>query len=325
MNYANPEAWKDNAASEGINISGDFFPVYGALHKSHSSGKVSVRDMYNQAFDKVNGGDAFGYSFMVFMALIVEGHRSPIIGINPGSGNDGPAQISADIFNSDIRGARIGFGPDIKPIGMVFVNLVFKFLKRRSKFKGELLQKDFTESQAQEAIIKMSMRAPGSEVTSPALGNQGMDMRIPFQIPPEGMQDADKARSKVFGLVKLEEHTQDDIPDRMKQAVKKGMVLKKKDAEFFRNGKDTMPVNAGNQFTGHMKSPFLIIHVATGRTETAFTGKRDKFKVPTMRQTKKAPPKEGSWQWIILLMLSKTFLPGRSTYWMYSRWSEKIV
>ena len=32
----------------------------------------------------------------------VEGHRSPIIGINPGSGNDGPAQISADIFNSGV-------------------------------------------------------------------------------------------------------------------------------------------------------------------------------------------------------------------------------
>ena len=29
--------------------------------------------------------------------------------------------------------------------GMVFVNLVFKFLKRRSQFKGELLQKDFTD------------------------------------------------------------------------------------------------------------------------------------------------------------------------------------
>ncbi len=66
----------------------------------------------------------------------------------------------------------------------------------------------------------MSMRAPGSEVTGPALGNQGMDVRIPFQIPPEGMRDADKARIKVFGLVKLEEHTQDDIPDRMEQAVK---------------------------------------------------------------------------------------------------------
>ena len=63
-----------------------------------------------------------------------------------------------------------------------------------------------------------------------------MDVRIPFQIPPEGMQDADKARSKVFGLVKLEEHTQDDIPDRMKQAVKKGMVLKKKDVGSHNEG-----------------------------------------------------------------------------------------
>ena len=107
--------------------------------------KVPVRDMYDQPFDKVNGRDAFCDCFMILMALIMERHTIPVIGINPGSGNDGPAQISADIFNSDIRGVWIGFGPDIKPIGMVFVNLVFKFLKRRSKFKGELLQKDFTD------------------------------------------------------------------------------------------------------------------------------------------------------------------------------------
>ena len=34
--------------------------------------KVPVRDMYDQPFDKVNGGDAFGHSFMVLMALIVD-------------------------------------------------------------------------------------------------------------------------------------------------------------------------------------------------------------------------------------------------------------
>jgi len=101
--------------------------------------------MYNQAFDKVNGGDAFCDRFMVLMSLIMERHRIPVIGIHPGSGNDRPSKVSADVFNSDIRGVWIGFGPDIKPIGMVFVNLVFKFLKRRSQFKGELLQKDFTD------------------------------------------------------------------------------------------------------------------------------------------------------------------------------------
>jgi len=34
------------------------------------------------------------------------------------------------------------------------------------------------------------------------------------------MKDADKTRSKEFGLIHLEEHAQDDIPDRMEQAVK---------------------------------------------------------------------------------------------------------
>lgn len=47
-----------------------------------------------------------------------------------------------------------------------------------------------------------------------------MDVRIPFEIPSKGMEDADKARGKVFGLVKFEKHTQDDIPDRMEQAIK---------------------------------------------------------------------------------------------------------
>jgi len=61
------------------------------------------------------------------------------------------------------------------------------------------------------------------------------------------------------------------------------MIVEKEDTEFFGERKDTMPVNTGNQLAGHTKSPFLIIQVATGRTETAFTGKGDKFKVATMR------------------------------------------
>ena len=118
-----------------------------------------------------------------------------------------------------------------------------------------------------------------------------MDVRIQFQSPPECRQDADKARSKVFGLGKLEEHTQDDIPDQMKQAVKKGMVHKKKDAEFFRNGKATMHVNEGSQLVGDTKRQFRIRHVAKERAETAFTGKRDKYKVPTMRAAKEGAAK----------------------------------
>ena len=68
------------------------------------------------------------------------------------------------------------------------------------------------------------------------------------------------------------------------------MVLKKKDTEFFGDCKDTMSVVAGNEFTGHTKEAFLVIHVATGRTEAAFTGEGNKFKVTTMRAAKESAP-----------------------------------
>lgn len=61
------------------------------------------------------------------------------------------------------------------------------------------------------------------------------------------------------------------------------MIVEKEDTEFFGDSKNTMPMDTGNELAGHTKSPFLIIHVATGRTETAFAGKRDKFKVAAVR------------------------------------------
>lgn len=69
------------------------------------------------------------------------------------------------------------------------------------------------------------------------------------------------------------------------------MVIKKKDTELLGDGKDAVSVVAGNEFTGHTKSTFLIIRVTTRRTEPAFTGKWNKFKVATMRTAKESAPK----------------------------------
>mgnify|MGYP007007707134 CR=1 FL=1 len=110
--------------------------------------KVLVRDMYDQAFDKVNGGDTFRDGFMILMALIMECHTILVIGINPGSGNDRSSKVSADIFNGDIRRTQVRFGSNIKAFGMVFVDLIFEPFKRRVQFRRELIQKDFMESQA---------------------------------------------------------------------------------------------------------------------------------------------------------------------------------
>ena len=109
-----------------------------------------------------------------------------------------------------------------------------------------------------------------------------MDMRVPFEVSTERVKDTNKPRSKIFSFIKFRKHTEDDISDGMKKTIQKRMILKKEDAKFLWNRKHTVPVVTGNELAGHTKSPFLIIHVTTRRTETAFAGKRYRFKFTTM-------------------------------------------
>ena len=99
--------------------------------------EMLVRDMNNQALNKVDGRNAFGYSFVIFMPLVMKSDVDAIISINSGGGNNGTPQVSADIFDRNIRRTEIGFSSDIKAIRMVLINLIFEFMKRRSEFKGE--------------------------------------------------------------------------------------------------------------------------------------------------------------------------------------------
>lgn len=61
------------------------------------------RDVNNQLLNEIHSGNAFGYCFIVFMPGIVKGNELAIIVVNPGGGNDGAPQISADIFDRNIR------------------------------------------------------------------------------------------------------------------------------------------------------------------------------------------------------------------------------
>lgn len=128
----------------------------------------------------------------------------------------------------------------------------------------------------------MFVWTPGGNITGTALGDKRMDMRVPFQVSTKRVKDTNKSRSKIFSFIKFRKHTKDDISDGMKKTIQKRMILKKKDAKFLWNRKHTVSVVTGNELAGHTKSPFLIIHVTTRWTETAFAGKRNRFKFTTM-------------------------------------------
>ena len=65
----------------------------------------------------------------------------------------------------------------------------------------------------------------------------------------------------------------------MEEAVKEITVFKKKVAEIFINGKDTVPVFYIDEFKGHVCSAFHGIFVTACRTEPAMAAERDEFQL----------------------------------------------
>ena len=76
-------------------------------------------------------------------------------------------------------------------------------------------------------------------------------MGVPFQGPPERVEDADESGDKVFRLISVMEHPQDNTADSLEEAAQEGTVFQKEMSEFFVNGKNTMPVGTVDQLKGH--------------------------------------------------------------------------
>ena len=137
-------------------------------------------DMDNQFFDEVQSRDGFGNSFVIFVSGIMKSYIFTVIMINTGCGNNRSAEISADVFNGNIRGAEIWLCTNIKPIRVLRVHFIFNFTKRWANTGNKLLKQYFTEGIPKKVIIKMFDRAPWGDIAGATFGNEGVDVGIPF-------------------------------------------------------------------------------------------------------------------------------------------------
>ena len=135
----------------------------------------------------------------------------------------------------------------------------------------------------------MSAIAPESVITVSAFRNEAVDMWVPFQIPAEGMQDHDKARSKIHGLVLLGKHTGNNTVNGMEKAVKQGAVIQEKLSEALVNGEDTVPMGDIEEFEDHRGSALHGIFIAASRAETAVASERDELELTAMRAAIHSP------------------------------------
>lgn len=135
------------------------------------------------------------------------------------------------------------------------------------------------KSIAEISVIEMLYRSPKAVIGITTFRNKAVNMWIPFKRTTKSMKHTNKTGDEVFGFIQPVKHTKDNTTDSMKKAVQKRAVFQKKMAQFFVDGKNTMPMSTVDKFKGHTGRTFMGIFHTAGRAETAFAAERNELHV----------------------------------------------
>lgn len=133
----------------------------------------------------------------------MEGNGIAVVRINSGSGDDGSAQITSNVFNDSGRVAFVWHSSDIEAIFMIRINGGFDFFKGVPNAQMEFIEKISLKGITKELIIEMFYMLPQERIANPTLRNKTVDMRVPFKIPTKGMQYANETGSEKFRFAKF--------------------------------------------------------------------------------------------------------------------------
>lgn len=145
------------------------------------------RDVLDKAFNKVHNGKSFFHILVIFVAVVMKGHKVTIIAVNSGGGNNRASKITANIFENSLRVTFSRLGVNIKALFMLPVTAGLDRFKGGPDALFHFIKKSGTESITEEVEIKMCDITPKAVIAKAAFGNETVDMRVPFEIPAEGM------------------------------------------------------------------------------------------------------------------------------------------
>ena len=158
--------------------------------------EMFFRDMLYEPLHKFQDGEGLSDKLFIFVTVVMEGDGFPIITVNSGSGDDRGSKVTSDILDCFTGLAFVRLGVNIKPVFMVTVYGCFHLFKGFPQALFQFIQENGLKRVTQEAVVEMSYVTPQTAVADAAFRDEAVDMWVPFQIPPEGMEDTDEAGSK---------------------------------------------------------------------------------------------------------------------------------
>ena len=160
--------------------------------------KMFFRYMADQPCDEFHGGNGFTDEFIIFVAVVMERDMFAIITVDSGGCNHRTAKITANVLDDSFRITFCRFSIDIEAMFVPGITSGLDGLKGVAKPGMQFVKERSAESVAQVSIVKMVDMSPKFVITVSAFRDKTVNVRIPFQIPAEGVQDHDEARREVF-------------------------------------------------------------------------------------------------------------------------------
>ena len=196
----------------------------------------------------------------------------------------------------------LGPGMDVKSFRMIFIQDRFSALERRADFFFDEAKQFVLEGLSQFGEIEMGEELEGIFIRGiDQFRNEGMDMRIPFEITAKGMEGGDHAKMIDMAVV-LEgivreldafspeladegsiDKSRNGIASSDEEDIEVGPVLAEPVSEAVRDGEDDMSVFGIEAERGGLDRKLFGIFDAAGITETRMAVSVDGSKVITMR------------------------------------------
>lgn len=118
---------------------------------------------------------------VIFVAVVMEGDKVPIIFVNPGRGNNGASKIAPNVFYGGFGFTFIWLCIDIETVFVFTVTAGLYLFKRRADSGFHFIQQGSAESIAEEGIAEVAgsafngifIAAGGAETQCPQWGLGG--------------------------------------------------------------------------------------------------------------------------------------------------------
>ena len=277
--------------------------------------EMRIRNMDDQFLDEFNGRFVHIITFFILVVMVkpMDNIGLLIVTDDAAFSDAGPAGIThiegdaridviAMVFVFKFFIFFLGPGMDVKSFRMIFIQDRFSALERRADFFFDEAKQFVLEGLSQFGEIEMGEELEGIFIRGiDQFRNEGMDMRIPFEITAKGMEGGDHAKMIDMAVV-LEgivreldafspeladegsiDKSRNGIASSDEEDIEVGPVLAEPVSEAVRDGEDDMSVFGIEAERGGLDRKLFGIFDAAGITETRMAVSVDGSKVITMR------------------------------------------